>query len=1192
MPGSTWPTTWRTPTRPTASVPASPPPPPRSPPPPTGPSTGWPRRAAADPICREVLFLPKAADQTTDNWTGDTLDRNRTDGRAEHDLLVRAELAKPFRGSYGGSLEALGLVEVVYPGSAERLAIPTEGGAARGGQPAAGRFVADLSAHAGFDGAAFTVAWPAMMAALLDTVRGAGCVTVGAAADTGDGADRRDAVDDRHLGQWLVRQPLGPGVAGRVVPFANDRTDARRPRFVQRVLQACGLAAVEAEPASVDLLGCVFDFLYDAAADLPWLQARDADGIKGLRVAAAALVARVPTDLWRSGTLGYVFARSVAGTGPELSAADLSPVTSAELDADGRLGRKRAQLRSPADGGADGAATDTAARGVWAEEHTAQLGPIENGRIQELFRRGMRNALSSSTTLELGIDIGGLNAVLMSNVPPGKANYLQRAGRAGRRADGSSVAVTFARSRPYDRGVFDDFGAYLRAPLRDPKVELTRERLVRRHAHAYLFNEFFRLIDIPRAGAMSAFLQVGVLLGLSRLPMWKGKGGRPAVLPPEAAPGPRGGVPAWWPPGRPLADAALAFFGWAADHGWGTELSDELATILSGTTLAVADAAEWRGLVGEAGRRLRRVVESIRRDYARLTADWEAGHANAAVAKRVCNGIAAQAEVVRHNEVIRQLGDDGFLPRYGFPINVQRLFVMERDGDGRPTEDKRLQLERPGLMALREYAPGSTLIAGGRRVTSHGVRKHWAGSELATADVGFRRRLFQCGQGHHYTTPFQDAPECPYCGDARTPYRAKLFIPKYGYSTAAWDPPNWTDAPEQVGTVHKHTISFGRSSAAAGPDGDGADAPVRLERADFAGIAGADGQLRGGDRAAGLQRRRRPAGVRRVPAVRVRRERGGPDRRPAARGVGRPLGRVPEPPPAVRGGRRGQVPGRADARRGRAPPGGAGVAGDDRRGPAGVRVGVELPRRRSQGAGQHAGRGAGAGRGRRAGAGRAGAVEHGRPVRCRRRDGGRGRVREPPGRGGPRPRAAGAGAGVVRAGLVAVPAGERGAPADVRPRVRPVPADVRVADDGRGGQAPPTGDGRLARPTDGGGGGSRPRRRTSPGRRRRRRGWSRCWTRSATASTMPCWPRRTPGASSGPGRPSRRCCWATRWSTGTRWSRWRRCTWDDAAGRRTAVAGPAHAAAARAAADRVLVLRADASNVDEVVAALGSGADA
>ena len=63
--------------------------------------------------------------------------------------------------------------------------------------------------------------------------------------------------------------------------------------------------------------------------------------------------------------------------------------------------------------------------------------------------------------MELGIDIGGLSAVMMSNVAPSLANYLQRAGRAGRRSDGSALVATFAASYPHDQEVFRDFSQFL-----------------------------------------------------------------------------------------------------------------------------------------------------------------------------------------------------------------------------------------------------------------------------------------------------------------------------------------------------------------------------------------------------------------------------------------------------------------------------------------------------------------------------------------------------------------------------------------------------------------------------------------------------------------------------------------------------------------------------------------------------------
>ena len=84
-------------------------------------------------------------------------------------------------------------------------------------------------------------------------------------------------------------------------------------------------------------------------------------------------------------------------------------------------------------------------------EHSGQISSDKLRQRERLFENGKVNVLSCSTTMEMGVDIGGISAVLMNNVPPKPANYLQRTGRAGRRAETQSLALTICNDNPVGR---------------------------------------------------------------------------------------------------------------------------------------------------------------------------------------------------------------------------------------------------------------------------------------------------------------------------------------------------------------------------------------------------------------------------------------------------------------------------------------------------------------------------------------------------------------------------------------------------------------------------------------------------------------------------------------------------------------------------------------------------------------------
>ena len=698
-----------------------------------------------------------------DIWTENT--REIRDSLAS--LLGRELARRPAWPS--PSLETLGLVEVTYPGIRD-IPAPNE----------------VLGILPGGVASALEKLWPDFLAALLDAVRNQGAVTLG--------SEERDR--DYQYGNGFLGKCFGAdqGYRRKMMPLIGTDFDgpkaSRRNRFTRNVLVALGVPEGQATEVARALMNAAFRSLCDAAQQggCPWLHVdpnapTDGGGVvASLQIRFQHLGLRRPSILYQCGLTRQVWPRSVAGFFPGSAKPSLVAITHDEVDSDPRLGRRRRELREWAG----------FKLGLWAEEHSAQLSPEENARLQNLFREGMRNILSSTTTLELGIDIGGLSAVLLGNLPPGKANYLQRAGRAGRRADGTSAVLGFARPSAYEREVFLNFRTYLDRDLRRPTVFLDRAPLVKRHAHAWLLGEFFRnhFLQSQTAGAMDAYGRMGSFTGQPVPDYWRPGQQKPVPVQKNA---------------NPLSGQFLDFLE-RVQRSQMSNYREALRDLWRGCQNVEADEAQWADNIGSIRNEFARSIANWSNLYDELFKTWNSIPGNAGAGgteghlRAQANAIFFQIQTLHRLTVIEALADARFLPRYGFPIGLSRLRVQVADGPYRTREEDQFRLQRDGMMAMREYAPGSQLLVGGRIVTSRGLLKHWTGAVMQNEAWGLRGRFKRSGDAYFDYSLTSDPPKAPPAvAPGQQLKEGSFLLPKHGFTTAAWDPPRFGGDFERVG---------------------------------------------------------------------------------------------------------------------------------------------------------------------------------------------------------------------------------------------------------------------------------------------------------------------------------------------------------------------------------------------------------
>ncbi len=396
-----------------------------------------------------------------------------------------------------------------------------------------------------------------------------------------------------------------------------------------------------------------------------------------------------------------------------------------------------------------------------AAEHSAQQSQQKLKRYERLFEVGKLNLLSCSTTMEMGVDIGGISVVAMNNVPPHPANYLQRAGRAGRRREGRSLALAVCKNTPHDQSVFNNPLWPFNTPMRMPKVSLQSPDLVQRHINAWLLSHWLKhVIAAQEIKSMTA----GAFFLDGELPM----------------------------------SLATRFCLWCDNQAVDTEALVEQA-LKDITRRSILDTTPQRELFKHASSSMAEIMQAWRQEYWASEAQLQQIADKKAAASRA---MEAQLSRIAKEYLLSELADRRFLPGYGFPTDIVsfdnrcKQTLKREENDKR--EDNRARYRslasRDRITGLREYAPGAELVMDGLVYKSSGITLNWhapASAEYVKELQLFKKawRCGQCGASNSSINPGLEI-NCQECGAPIERDNIREYLVPAGFAVDFFDEPH------------------------------------------------------------------------------------------------------------------------------------------------------------------------------------------------------------------------------------------------------------------------------------------------------------------------------------------------------------------------------------------------------------------
>jgi hypothetical protein len=422
-------------------------------------------------------------------------------------------------------------------------------------------------------------------------------------------------------------------------------------------------------------------------------------------------------------------------------------------------------------------------------EHTAQLTTTKAFDTQQDFIEGKINVLSCSTTFEVGVDVGDVQSVFMRNLPPSPANYVQRAGRAGRRMGAPALTVTYASRNSHDLYFYNRPLLMINGKLKPPRIQISNIHIVRRHIHAVAYAAFAKhwvesrnsLEEKWPENVEGFFLTTNNGKTVSeQMREWL------ESKPQELKDSLRDFVPL-----DLHGPSELGLEDWV----WVGALYSEIPEIEKSGWMARAESDIKDEIV--------KIDENIQR--LRLSESTDSDYARKSRARRSRNQLEDERNTIASQSLLGYLSRKVVLPKYGFPVDVIELDVRKgRDLQHATAESSdEVELSRDAQLGIRDYAPGSQSVAAKCLWDSMAIY-------IPPSKSLQQRDWFECsGCGAFWEPKNAFDSTCPVCGNGEKSKQGIPYVrPEFGFiGKKSTDKPGET-RPSVIGFLQSFFSDF------------------------------------------------------------------------------------------------------------------------------------------------------------------------------------------------------------------------------------------------------------------------------------------------------------------------------------------------------------------------------------------------